>query len=275
MQDYFSKVGKLKEMIAACAEGNIVVAFSGGADSSLILKMTCEAAERTGHTVYGIFLHTMFHPAGEMESARKIADEVGGVFKTLEIDELKEAGIEYNPQDRCYRCKKYLFQSVLKEAEKLHADIVMEGTNQDDLMVYRPGIRAVKELGIISPLAEAGLTKKEVRRLASEYGLSVSNKPASPCLATRFPYGTKLSSDAMRCVEQGEKILKEQGFHNVRLRVHGEIARIEVDSTDLKTLVEHRKEIISGLKKLGYTYVTLDLEGFRSGSMDVNITESV
>lgn len=275
MQDYFSKVGKLKEMIAACAEGNIVVAFSGGADSSLILKMTCEAAERTGHTVYGIFLHTMFHPAGEMQSARKIADEVGAVFKTLEIDELKEAGIEYNPQDRCYRCKKYLFQSVLKEAEKLHADIVMEGTNQDDLMVYRPGIRAVKELGIISPLAEAGLTKKEVRRLASEYGLSVSNKPASPCLATRFPYGTKLSSDAMRCVEQGEKILKEQGFHNVRLRVHGEIARIEVDSRDLKTLVEHRKEIISGLKKLGYTYVTLDLEGFRSGSMDVNITESV
>lgn len=275
MQDYFSKVGKLKEMIAACAEGNIVVAFSGGADSSLILKMTCEAAERTGHTVYGIFLHTMFHPAGEMESARKIADEVGAVFKTLEIDELKEAGIEYNPQDRCYRCKKYLFQSVLKEAEKLHADIVMEGTNQDDLMVYRPGIRAVKELGIISPLAEAGLTKKEVRRRASEYGLSVSDKPASPCLATRFPYGTKLSSDAMRCVEQGEKILKEQGFHNVRLRVHGEIARIEVDSRDLKMLVEHRKEIISGLKKLGYTYVTLDLEGFRSGSMDVNITESV
>lgn len=275
MRDYFSKVGKLKEMIAAYAEEDIVVAFSGGADSSLILKMTCEAAERTGHTVYGIFLHTMFHPSGEAESARKIADEVGAVFKILEIDELKEADIEYNPQDRCYRCKKYLFRSILKEAEKLHADIVMEGTNQDDLKVYRPGIRAVKELGIVSPLAAAELTKKEVRRLAAEYGLSVTNKPASPCLATRFPYGTKLSGDAMRSVERGEKILKEQGFHNVRLRVHGEIARIEVDSRDLKMLVEHRKEIISDLKKLGYTYVTLDLEGFRSGSMDVNIKESV
>lgn len=274
MQDYVVKVKKLKEMIASYAEGDIVVAFSGGADSGLILKMACEAAERTGRTVYGIFLHTMLHPAGEAESARKIADEVGAVFKILEIDELQEADIEYNPQDRCYRCKKYLFQSILKEAGKLCADVVMEGTNQDDLKAYRPGIRAVRELRIVSPLAAAELSKDEVRRLAAEYGLSISNKPASPCLATRFPYGTKLSDDAMRRVEQGEKILKEQGFYNVRLRVHGEIARIEVDSSDLQALVERRKEIISGLKKLGYTYVTLDLEGFRSGSMDVNIKES-
>lgn len=274
MQDYVVKVKKLKEMIASYAEGDIVVAFSGGADSGLILKMACEAAERTGRTVYGIFLHTMLHPAGEAESARKIADEVGAVFKILEIDELQEADIEYNPQDRCYRCKKYLFQSILKEAGKLCADVVMEGTNQDDLKAYRPGIRAVRELRIVSPLAAAELSKDEVRRLAAEYGLSISNKPASPCLATRFPYGTKLSDDAMRRVEQGEEILKEQGFYNVRLRVHGEIARIEVDSSDLQALVERRKEIISGLKKLGYTYVTLDLEGFRSGSMDVNIKES-
>lgn len=274
MQDYVVKVKKLKEMIASYAEGDVVVAFSGGADSGLILKMACEAAERTGRTVYGIFLHTMLHPAGEAESARKIADEVGAVFKILEIDELQEADIEYNPQDRCYRCKKYLFQSILKEAGKLCADVVMEGTNQDDLKAYRPGIRAVRELRIVSPLAAAELSKDEVRRLAAEYGLSISNKPASPCLATRFPYGTKLSDDAMRRVEQGEEILKEQGFYNVRLRVHGEIARIEVDSSDLQALVERRKEIISGLKKLGYTYVTLDLEGFRSGSMDVNIKES-
>lgn len=273
MQDYFTKVEKLKGMMALYADRDIVVAFSGGADSSLILKMACEAAGNTGRTVYGIFLHTMLHPAGEAESARKIADEVGAVFKILEIDELKEADIEYNPQDRCYRCKKYLFQNVLKEADKLHAGVVMEGTNHDDRKAYRPGIRAVKELGITSPLAAAELTKEEVRRLAAECGLSVSNKPASPCLATRFPYGTKLSGDAMRRVEQGEKILKEQGFYNVRLRVHGEIARIEVDDRDLQLLVERRKEIIGDIKKLGYTYVTLDLEGFRSGSMDVNIKE--
>lgn len=274
MLDYFVKVEKLKEMMISYAKKDIAVAFSGGTDSSLILKMACEAAGREGRTVYGIFLHTMLHPAGEAQSAKKTADEVGAIFKILEIDELKEADIEYNPPDRCYRCKKYLFQSILKEAEKLHADVVMEGTNQDDLKAYRPGIRAVKELGIASPLALAGLTKEEVRRLSAEYGLSVSNKPASPCLATRFPYGTKLSDSALRRVEQGEKMLREQGFYNVRLRVHGEIARIEVDSVDLISLAEHRKEIIGGLKKLGYTYVTLDLEGFRSGSMDVNRKES-
>lgn len=273
MQNYYVKAEKLKKMMMSYAKTDIAVAFSGGADSSLILKMACEAAERTGHIVYGIFLHTMLHPAGEAESARKIADEAGAVFKILKIDELQEAGIEYNPQDRCYRCKKYLFQSVLKEAGKLHAGMVMEGTNQDDLKVYRPGIRAVKELGITSPLADAELTKEEVRRLAAEYGMAVSNKPASPCLATRFPYGTKLSDTAMRRVEKGEKMLKEQGFYNVRLRVHGDIVRIEVDDRDLYILVERRKEIISYLKKLGYTYVTLDLEGFRSGSMDVNIQE--
>lgn len=274
MLDYFVKVEKLKEMMISYAEKDIAVAFSGGTDSSLILKMACEAAGRAGRIVYGIFLHTMLHPAGEAESAKKTADEVGAIFKILEIDELKEADIEYNPPDRCYRCKKYLFQSILKETERLHAGVVMEGTNQDDLKAYRPGIRAVKELGIASPLALAGLTKEEVRRLAAEYGLSVSNKPASPCLATRFPYGTKLSDSALRRVEQGEKMLREQGFYNVRLRVHGEIARIEVDSVDLISLVKRRKEIISGLKKLGYTYVTLDLEGFRSGSMDVNRKES-
>lgn len=275
MQDYHTKVGKLKRMMISYAENDIIVAFSGGADSSLILKMACEAAQVTGKTVYGIFLHTMLHPSGEEENARAIADEVGAMFRALDIDELQEADIEYNPQDRCYRCKKYLFQRILKEAEKLHAGVVMEGTNQDDLEVYRPGIQAVKELGIVSPLAAAELTKKEVRKIAAEYGLSISNKPAAPCLATRFPYGTRLSMDALRKVEQGEKILKEQGFYNIRLRVHEEIARIEVDSRDLQRLLDHRKEIISRLKELGYTYITMDLEGFRSGSMDVNVQESI
>ncbi len=271
MQDYLTKAENLKKLMISYVQEDVAVAFSGGADSGLILKMACEAAEQTGHMVYGIFLQTMLHPAKEAERAEEIADEIGAVFKLLKVDELRGADIGYNPQDRCYRCKKYLFQSILREAKKLHAGIVMEGTNQDDLKVYRPGIRAVEELGIASPLAEAGFTKAEVRRLAAEYGLSVSDKPASPCLATRFPYGTKLSAEAMRKVEQGESMLKEQGFYNVRIRVHGEIARIEVDSRDLAELVERRAVVTECLKKLGYTYVTVDLEGFRSGSMDVNI----
>ncbi len=261
--------------MASCAEEDVVVAFSGGADSSLLLKMACEAAKKTGRIVYGIFLHTMLHPSGEAESAGETAEEIGAVFRVLEINELRGAGIAYNPVDRCYRCKKHLFQSILREAEKLRAGTVMEGTNQDDLKVYRPGIRAVKELNIASPLAEAGLTKEEVRRLASEYGLSVSRKPAAPCLATRFPYGTRLSDEEMRRVERGERMLKEQGFYNVRIRVHGEIARLEVDSRDLPMLVEKRESVADRLKELGYTYVTADLEGFRSGSMDVNVNVDI
>jgi TIGR00268 family protein len=271
MQDYQTKIENLKKKMTLYAEQDIVVAFSGGADSGLLLKMACEAAEKTGHIAYGIYLHTMLHPSGEAERAGKLADEMGASFKALKIDELYGADIEYNPKDRCYRCKRYLFECILKEAERLHAGVVMEGTNLDDTYVYRPGIRAVKELGIASPLMESGLTKEEVRRLAAEYGLSVSDKPAAPCLATRFPYGTRLSDEAMRRVEQAERFLKEQGFYNVRLRVHGDIARIEVDSHDLQKLVEKRIEIIRELKALGYTYVTMDLEGFRSGSMDVNI----
>ena len=237
--------------------------------------MACEAAKKTGRIVYGIFLHTMLHPSGEAESAGETAEEIGAVFRVLEINELRGAGIAYNPVDRCYRCKKHLFQSILREAEKLRAGTVMEGTNQDDLKVYRPGIRAMKELNIASPLAEAGLTKEEVRRLASEYGLSVSRKPAAPCLATRFPYGTRLSDEEMRRVERGERMLKEQGFYNVRIRVHGEIARLEVDSRDLPMLVEKRESVADRLKELGYTYVTADLEGFRSGSMDVNVNVDI
>ena len=275
MCEYHTKAERLKAIIASCAEEDVVVAFSGGADSSLLLKMACEAAKKTGRIVYGIFLHTMLHPSGEAESAGETAEEIGAVFRVLEINELRGAGIAYNPVDRCYRCKKHLFQSILREAEKLRAGTVMEGTNQDDLKVYRPGIRAVKELNIASPLAEAGLTKEEVRRLASEYGLSVSRKPAAPCLATRFPYGTRLSDEEMRRVERGERMLKEQGFYNVRIRVHGEIARLEVDSRDLPMLVEKRESVADRLKELGYTYVTADLEGFRSGSMDVNVNVDI
>lgn len=273
MQDYGKKVEKLRGLMASYAKKDVVVAFSGGADSGLLLKLACEEAKETGRAVYGIFLHTMLHPSGEAEAAGETAGEIGAAFHVLEINELKGADIEHNPEDRCYRCKKYLFQCILNEAKKLRAGVVLEGTNQDDLQVYRPGIRAVRELGIASPLAEAGFTKEEVRTLAAEYGLSVSGKPASPCLATRFPYGTRLSAKAMRRVDKGEHFLKDQGFYNVRLRVHGEIARIEVDSRDLQTLVENRERIVNGLKKLGYTYVTADLEGFRSGSMDVGMDE--
>lgn len=272
MNSYREKAEALKKEIASYVSGDAVIAFSGGVDSSLLLKMACDAARENGEgKVYGIFLHTMLHPAGDIEKAEQVAREMGAEFIVLELDELEAAGIEYNPEDRCYRCKKYLFGELLTKAKELGARNVLEGTNEDDLHVYRPGIRAVRELGLLSPLADAGLTKEEVRRLAGEYGISVSGRPSMPCLATRFPYGSRLSYDAMRRVEKGEAFIRELGFYNVRLRVHKEIVRIEVDSDALEKVLNFKEEITAYLKELGYAYATLDLEGFRSGSMDVAV----
>ena len=268
---YEEKKQKLQKQMLVYAQGDMLVAFSGGVDSSLILKLAVQAAAKTGHQVYGIMMHTMLHPMGEVEDARVTAEQIGAEFRVLEIDELKGADILDNPVDRCYRCKKYLFRNLIEEGEKLGVSVMMEGTNEDDLHVYRPGLRAIRELGIHSPLAEAGMTKAEVRRLAGELGVSVSNKPSMPCLATRFPYGTRISYEAMRKVDEGEVFIRSLGFYNVRLRIHNDVARIEVDVNEMPHLLEHCEQIVAKLKNLGYDYITLDLEGFRSESMDLHV----
>jgi len=268
MSTYEEKITRLKRQMETYASEDVAVAFSGGVDSSLLLKMACDAVSDSGNRVFGILLHTMLHPSGDVLAAEKVAKETGAEFLVLELDELEAAGIGDNPEDRCYRCKRYLFRELIKRAESLGVSRILEGTNEDDMHGYRPGIRAVKELGIISPLADAALTKAEVRRLAGEYGISVSDKPSTPCLATRFPYGTRLCREDMRRVEHGEAYLRTLGFYNVRLRVHKDIARIEVDSGDFEIIVKRKEEIVRKLKGLGYAYVTLDLAGFRSGSMD-------
>ena len=268
---YEEKKQKLQEQMLVYAQGDMLVAFSGGVDSSLILKLAVQAATKTGHKVYGIMVHTMLHPMGEVEDARVTAEQIGAEFRVLEIDELKGADILDNPVDRCYRCKKYLFRNLIEEGKKLGVSVMMEGTNEDDLHVYRPGLRAIRELGIHSPLAEAGMTKAEVRKLAGELDVSVSNKPSMPCLATRFPYGTRISYEAMQKVDEGEAFVRSLGFYNVRLRIHNDVVRIEVDVNEMPRLLEYREQIVAKLKKLGYDYITVDLEGFRSGSMDLHV----
>lgn len=268
---YEEKKQKLQEQMLVYAQGDMLVAFSGGVDSSLILKLAVQAVAKTGHKVYGIMVHTMLHPMGEVEDARVTAEQIGAEFRVLEIDELKGADILDNPVDRCYRCKKYLFRNLIEEGEKLGVSVMMEGTNEDDLHVYRPGLQAIRELGIHSPLAEAGMTKAEVRRLAGELGVSVSNKPSMPCLATRFLYGTRISYETMRKVDEGEAFIRSLGFYNVRLRIHNDVARIEVDVNEMPHLLEHCEQIVAKLKNLGYDYITVDLEGFRSGSMDLHV----
>lgn len=269
MNKYETKKLQLQKKMKAYAAADLAVAFSGGTDSSLLLKLACEAAKKTGQKVYAVTLQTNLHPAAECETARRVAAEMGAEHLILLVDELSEAGIENNPPDRCYRCKRCLFQKLTKKAGALGAAVILDGTNADDLKEYRPGLKALKELGIRSPLADAGLTKQEVRTWASEYKISTASKPATPCLATRFPYGTVLTDEKLAKVERGEAFLKALGFYNVRLRVHGDLARIEVDAAALESTLSHREEITDYLKELGYTYVTLDLEGFCSGSMDI------
>lgn len=264
------KLETVKKIIADNMGERVVVAFSGGVDSSLLLALAKEAAGAKAR-VCAVTMQTRLHPAAEIAAAARAAAELGVEHTVLTVDELAEAGIEENPVDRCYRCKRHLFRKIREWAGEAQ---ILEGTNADDLGVYRPGIRALKELGIVSPLALAGITKAEVRGLAEQYGLSAAKRASTPCMATRFPYGTKLSYEALGRAAQGEAYLKNLGVYNVRLRVHGDTARIEVDPDDFSAVLSERAGIVRYLKELGYTYVTLDLEGFRSGSMDEKICPS-
>lgn len=270
---YDEKKAALKAYIAQLASRDIVLAFSGGVDSSLLLKMCCEATACHGTKVYAVTIHTQLHPMNDLEISKRVAKEMGAEHLVIRVDELDEADIVMNPVDRCYRCKRVLFQKLKDQATAIGAGCVIDGTNEDDMHVYRPGIKALGELGVVSPLAKFGITKQEVRRLAEEYGVSVAQRPSTPCMATRFPYGTKLSYEAMRKVDEAEQWLRGKGFYNVRLRIHGHVARIEVDKDDMTRLVAISDEVVDKLKSFGYDYITLDMEGFRSGSMDINIKQ--
>lgn len=270
---------QLKTLIGHYAQQDIMVAFSGGVDSSLLLKMCCDQAAVTKVKVYAVTAQTMLHPQADIADAEQTAREMGAIHEILPVDELRDAGIGDNPKDRCYRCKKCIFTAFLKRAEQLGIQYILEGTNADDLKEYRPGIRAVQELGILSPLAEARLTKADVRAFAQMLKIPTAERPSAPCLATRFPYGTRLDSGAMRAVAEAEACLREHGFYNIRVRVHttqadsrdltGSVARVEVDSRDFKKMLRSREQITKCLHGLGFQYVALDLDGFHSGSMDI------
>lgn len=247
---------------------DVAVAFSGGVDSSLLLYLAVDAAKRHGTKVYALTADTVLHPAEDRKIAEEVAARAGAEHRVVFVDELKDSEILNNPVDRCYLCKKQLFTEFIKLCGELGAVRILEGSNGDDLLVYRPGIRAVRELGVESPLAEAGLTKEEVRAMAGELGIPTAKRPSTPCMATRLPYGARLEPEVLAKIEEGEQLLKGLGFDQVRIRVHGDIVRLEVLPEVLDAVLEKRDEVIRGLKAFGFRYLTLDLEGFRSGSMD-------
>ena len=271
--NYEEKKQELLKKMEAYGKQDFAVAFSGGVDSSLLLYLAVQAAEKQGHKVYALTADTVLHPSSDLEIARKVAKSAGAVHHVVTVDELKDPAILKNPVDRCYLCKKQLFLEFFQVCRELGAACILEGSNADDLAVYRPGIRAVRELQVDSPLAETGFTKAEVRKMAAELGIPTASRPSTPCMATRLPYGAVLEPELLRKIEQGEGFLKDLGFSNIRLRVHGEITRLELPADALEEAVRQREAVVRGLQEMGFRYITIDLEGFRSGSMDQYLTE--
>lgn len=217
---------RMRELVSE----DICLAFSGGVDSSLLLKVAADAAAETGKKVYAVTFDSRLHPSCDLRIARQVAGELGGIHQVMEVDELEQEEIRMNPVNRCYLCKRHLFMTLKKLAGEKGVRRILDGTNEDDMHVYRPGIRALKELGIISPLAELHITKEAVKGMASEYGISVASRPSTPCMATRLPYNTRIDYDVLDRIAQGEAYLRDVLPGNVRLRLHGGIARLEVDN---------------------------------------------
>lgn len=244
---------------------SVLVAYSGGVDSTFLLKV---ALDVLGERVLAVTAKSPIHPASESDAAGELARRLGARHLFVQSHPLADPEFTHNPPERCYLCKRALFSRLKALAEEHGLRAVVEGSNYDDLSEHRPGLKALREVGVRSPLAEAGFTKAEIRSLSKRIGLPTWDKPAQACLATRFPYGEELTLEKLKRVEEAEESLHSLGFRQLRVRNHGSLARVEVSKGEMARLLESAACVVARLKELGYTYVTLDLEGYRSGSMD-------
>lgn len=242
-----------------------VIAFSGGVDSTFLASVAGEVLKKR---VLLITALSSTYPASEQAAATAIADSLGLPHRVIESEETQIPGFSDNPPDRCYYCKKELFSKIAKIAVSEGFEAVFDGSNADDVNDYRPGRRVLAELGIASPLLEAALTKAEIRQLSRERGLSTADKPAYACLASRFPYGEKLTGDKLKRVDHAEAGLRGLDFGQLRVRSHGDCARIEIAPEAIETAWARRLEVEAICKKAGFIFVAMDVEGYRTGAMN-------
>lgn len=254
--------------------GSVLLAFSGGVDSALLLAIGHDAL---GERLIAVTASSPLYPLPTIERARELAGRLGVEHIVIETDELSDDAFTANPPDRCYLCKHELYGSLAEIAGSRGISHLIDGAQVDDLGDYRPGMRAAREFGVRSPLVEAGFTKTEVRAISRRLGLETWDVPAGPCLPSRIPYHRQITIEKLKAVEQGERLLTELGFREVRVRFTDEsTARIEVPPSSFPELLEAgvRARVVCGMKELGFLYVSLDLEGFRSGSMNLALEQS-
>lgn len=258
-EKYINLINYLKEL------GRVVLAFSGGVDSTFLLKA---AREALGDNMKAVTILSPYIPKWEVEEAKQLANELGVDYEIIEVPIIEE--IRNNPENRCYLCKKAVFSMIHNIAKTQGYNYVIDGTNLDDMGDYRPGLKALKELNVKSPLLECKLTKADIRGLSKELGLKTWDKPSYACLLTRIPYGDELKVEDFEKIEEAEKYMMKIGFRAVRVRCHGDLARVEVDRKDRSRLFDEKliDDISNKLKEIGFKYVTLDMQGYRVGSLN-------
>ncbi len=265
------KEKKLTDIISSYRSA--LVAYSGGVDSSLLLYVTINCLGKD--KVLAVIADSETYPEREKKSAISFCEREGIKYQVIHTAELSDERFERNDKNRCYYCKSHLFEEMVAIKDKLDYEVIFEGSNADDLSDYRPGRRAVSEYGVVSPLLLAGLSKNEVRELSRFYNLPTHNKPSKACLASRIPYGNKIEISLLSKIDRAENFLEKLGFDIVRVRAHGEVARLEVKPDDFNKIIERKEEIVSFLTALGFKFVCLDLEGYRTGSMNKLLKDSI
>jgi len=244
---------------------SVAIGFSGGVDSSFLLKI---ASEILGKNVVAVTISSSIYPEKELEKGKKLSKmmNVKHIIINLDVGEIEQ--FKENRPNRCYHCKKHIFSKIKEAAKKENVNHVLDASNYDDLQDYRPGMRALEKLGVISPLIDVKLTKKEIRDLSKKMNLDTWNKPPFACLASRFPYGIKITKKRLMVVEKAEEFIQSISVRQFRVRYHTETARIEVPKNDFQTILKYSEEIVKHFKELGFKYITLDIEGYRTGSLN-------